>query len=171
MHTKHYFTAVLFCIFILLSGFKGMAQNELDTVRVEKKIFRYDYYYNDETLSFSQLESLLKNNKLAYKLLNQANTLRIVGYCFGLASGCSFGYSLGYAIGKSFNFEKMNMEIFLPFLGAGVVLTCISIGFDLGAKNKVKKGVAIFNHSIKQKNNTNINLGISTNGMLIKMNF
>jgi hypothetical protein len=37
--------------------------------------------------------------------------------------------------------------------------------------DNLRKGVDIFNNTIKQKNNTNIDLGFSPNGMILKLNF
>jgi Na+/H+ antiporter NhaC len=63
------------------------------------------------------------------------------------------------------------MKVFPPFLGAGVALIAIGIGFEVRANNRAKEGVAVYNNSIKQKSNANLDLGFSPNGVILKLSF
>jgi len=171
MNKKTYLSVILFFATIILSVLSAKSQDISDTIRIERNAIGVEYYQNNKTLKFNQLMDISANNQVAHKLIKNAYALHILSVSFSSLGGFMIGFSAGYAIGCAIQENLVDMKIFLPILGTGVGFSGIGIGFEVGANNKVKKGVAIFNHSIKQKSNTNINLGISTNGMLIKMNF
>jgi len=171
MHTKHYLTTILIFATIFLCCFSAKSQNNLDTIRIEKSVIGFDYYNNNNMLNFYQLLNLSKKNEEAHKLMRNAFSFHIASVCF-TSAGCFFlGYSAGYVIGCAIKKDLVDMNTFLPFLGAGVGLIGIGIGFELGANNKAKEGVAVYNKSIKQQTNTNLDLGIYPNGMMFRLNF
>jgi len=55
-------------------------------------------------------------------------------------------------------------------LGAGAVFTGISIGFEVGANNKAKEAITVFNNAIRQSNNANLDLGFSPGGVMLRLN-
>jgi len=171
MSTKQYLSAILIFITFFSLQFFAKAQDNRDTIRIVKNVIGMSYYQNDKMLDFNQLMDLSKKNEAAYKLMKEAYTLRVVGIGFSSIGGFSVGFSAGYAIGKAISGNIVNMKVFLPFLGAGAALIAIGIGFEVGANNKAKEGVAVFNNAIKQKNNANLNLGFSPNGMMFRLTF
>ena len=173
MHTKHYFTTILIFATILLFCFSTHAQNnsDIDTIRIVKKGLGYVYYKDNEMLNFKQLLSITSSNLEAFRLIEKSNSVRNVGYVFAIAGGGCVGYSLGYALGNAMFGNTMNKGLFFSTLGAGVALIGIGIGFEVSANNKAKAGIDLFNNAIKQSSNTNLDLGFSSGGVMLRMNF
>jgi hypothetical protein len=113
--------------------------------------------------------SLLKEDKIALKLMEKSKNRRVTGYCFAFAGGACIGYSLGYLLGRGLGGSIINPEEFMPLLGAGLGLVAVGICFEIGANSKAKKAIAVYNNSKKQ--NTTLNLGLCTNGMMVRFNF
>jgi hypothetical protein len=171
MNHKHHLSAILLLAAIFLSCFSGYAQHVSDTIRMEKTWGGYVYYKDNTRLSFKQLLHLTNSNLEAVKLLEKSNDMRIASYIVGIPGSFAFGFSLGYALGALIVGNTFNKNIVYPILGAGIALTSIGIGLEIGANTKAKQGVAIYNNAIKQKNNAHLNLGISTDGILLRLNF
>ena len=171
MNSKHNLSAFLIIAFILLSSFASHAQNSSDTIRMEKRGLGYVCYKDNEMLNFTQLVHLTSSNSETAKLLRASKNMQVGAYVFGCFGGGFMGYSLGYALGTAMNGNTLNKTLFFSMLGAGAVFAGIGIGFEVGANNKVKEGVEIYNKSIKQKNNTSLDLGFSSNGMGLRLNF
>ena len=168
MNTKHYFTAILIFAAIVLSGFSVQAQNDADMITIAKKGV---YYQNEKQVNFKQLMTLTQGNKEVYGYMVKAQNMNAAAIGFGIVGGGCLGFSLGYALGAAMFGNPKNKPLFFSLLGAGAVLTGIGIAFDVGANNKVKEGISIYNQFIKQRNSTNINLGFSTNGASLQLNF
>jgi hypothetical protein len=171
MNPKHHFTAILFFAILFLSCLSVKSQNSADTIRIVEDEIDIDYFLNQKRLSYKLLMDLTKENRAAYKIIDEAYSLHKMSIFFDCAGGLLVGYAAGYAIGKAIVGNIFNLKVFLPILGTGIALTSIGIGFEAGATKKAKKGVAVYNQSIKQKNNANLNLGFYPNGMALKMNF
>ena len=167
MNTKHYFTAILIFAAIVLSGFSVQAQNDADTIRIDGR----RYYQKNIKLNIAQLVNISTVDKTAFRFIQKAQYQNFAACCFGIVGGGCLGFSLGYALGAAMFGNPMNKPLFFSLLGAGAVLTGIGIAFDVGANNKVKEGISIYNQFIKQRNSTNINLGFSTNGASLQLNF
>ena len=114
---------------------------------------------------------LSADNPVAHKLMKDAYTLHVFSICVSSVGGFLLGYSAGYAIRCAVKKNQVDMKIFIPILGVGIGVTGIGIGFELWANGKTNKGILIFNNSVKQKNNSNLNLGFSPNGMALRLNF
>jgi hypothetical protein len=171
MILNHHLTAILIFATIFFSGFSGKAQNDIDTIRIEKKGVCYLYYQNGKVLNFKQLSSLTRENKEAYQFMTKAKDQNIAAFAFAFVGGGCLGYSLGYALVSVMDGNPLNKSLFYSLLGVGVGLTGIGIVFDISAKKTIKKGIDAYNNSTKQKNNTNLNLGFSPNRMSIRLNF
>ena len=171
MKPKIYLPTILTFAIILLSVFTAKSQNISDTIRIERNAIGVDYYQNDKILNFEQLMDLSVNNQVAHKLMKNAYDLHVFSVAFSSVGGFMIGFSAGYAIGCTLIDNIVNMKLFLHILGAGVGLTGIGISFEVWANNKAKKGVAVFNNEIKNKNNTSFDVGFSTNGMVIRLIF
>ncbi|MCL2311988.1 MAG: hypothetical protein FWC41_05810 [Firmicutes bacterium] len=171
MNIKHSLTAFLIFIAIFLSGFSSNAQNGSDTVTIVKRGAGVNYYYQEgNLLKFNQLMDLTKANEIAYGLMQQAYNLRIASICFYITGGISFGFSLGYFIIGAI-FDNIKTSILIPSLGAGVGLLIGGGICGLFANTKILKGVKVFNNSIRQNNNASLDLGFSSNGVMLRLSF
>jgi hypothetical protein len=171
MNTKHYLTTILILPTIFLFCFSSHAQNSSDTIRIEKKGLGYVYYKDDVMVNYKQALQLTASNVDAFRLLEKSNSLRNAGYVFATAGGGCVGYSLGYVLGTVMVGNTINQPLFFSMLGAGAVFIGIGIGFEVGANNKAKEGITVFNNAIKQSNNANLGLGFSPNGVNLRLNF
>jgi hypothetical protein len=97
--------------------------------------------------------------------------MRNVSYIFGIAGGGCVGYSLGRVLGSAVSYGTINYGILLAILGTGAGLIGIGIACEVNAKNKSKEAIVVYNNYIKQKNSKNINLGFTTNGVLLQFQF
>jgi hypothetical protein len=171
MNTKPHLTAILTFVAIFLSCFLVKSQSNSDTIRIVEDEIDIDYFLNQKRLSYNQLMDLTEGNKAAYKLINEAYYSHNAGIFFDVVGGLFVGSAAGYAIGKAIVHDIVKLKVFLPLLGTGVALIGAGIGFEAAANKKAKKGIAIYNQSIKQKHTTHLNLGFYPNGMILKMNF
>jgi len=171
MNTKHYFTTILFFMVIFLFTYSVKSQNGSDTIRIVKKGLGYVYYKDNAMLNFKQVMTLTKSNTKAFRLMEKSNNMRVGSYIFGIAGGGCLGYSLGYVLGAAMFGNTINKPVFFSLLGVGAVFIGVGIGFEVGANNKAKEGVTIFNNSIKQSSNTNLDLGFSPAGVMLRLNF
>ena len=114
---------------------------------------------------------LTASNPEAFRLLEKSNSMRNAGYVFAVAGGGCVGYSLGYALGLAMFGNTMNQPLFFSMLGAGAIFIGVGIGFEVGANNKAKEGITVFNNAIKQSKNTSIDLGFSPKGVMLRLEF
>ena len=170
MNTKHNLTAFLFLGVILLLNLSLKSQNSSDTISMIRKGDSYCYYLNNEALSKVQLMDLLKENTPAIQLMEKSNNLHNAGYYCSISGGIFIGFSLGWLVANTLVGAKFDAKIFFPIIGAGVSLIVVGICFEVGAKHKAKDAIAVYNNS-KRQNNTTLNLGLCTNGMMVKLNF
>ena len=168
---KRYLTTILIFATILLFCFSVHAQNSSDTISIVAKRLGYVYYKDNEMLNFNQIMQLTKSNPKAYKLMEQSNNLRVGSYIFAIAGGGCLGYSFGYILSTTMFDNTINNPLFFSMLGVGAVFVGVGIGFEVGANNKAREGVAVFNNAIKQKNNANLDLGFSPGGVMLRLNF
>ena len=171
MNTKNYLTAILIFAVLYLSCISSHAQSNSDTIRLEKRGLGYHCYKDNEVLNFTQLTSLTHSNSEVATLLKASKNMQVGAFIFGCLGGGFMGYSVGYALGTVMRGNTLNNTLFFSMLGAGAVFAGIGIGFEVGANNKVKKAVLIYNKSIKQNNPQTLDLGISANGMMLRLNF
>jgi len=171
MNTKHYLPTILLFTVIALSVFSSNAQNSSDLIRMAKKTFGYAYYKDNERLNFSQIIQLTTSNPTSLKLTEQAYYMRYAGYAFSGIGGFSLGFALGHALGRAVAGKSIDEKLFYPLLGAGAGLIVVGICLEFGAINKTKHAVAAYNNAIRQENNTNLDLGFSPGGVMLRLNF
>ena len=160
MNTKHSASVLIFAS-IFLSCFLSSAQNSSDTIKIVKKGLGYAYYKDNEMLNYTQLTHLTISNSEAVTLLRASKNMQVGAYIFGCLGGGCMGYSLGYALETAMRGNTLNKTLFFSMLGAGAVFVGIGIGFEVGANNKAKEGIVVFNNAIRQKNSANLDLGFS----------
>ena len=171
MNTRSYFSTVLIFTTVFLFCFSSHAQNSSDTIRIVKKGLGYVFYKDDVIVNYKQALQLTASNTEAFRLLEKSNNMRNVGYVFAATGGGCVGYSLGYALGLALFGNTMNKPLFFSVLGAGAVLIGVGVGFEVGANNKAKEAIGIFNNTIRQNNKTNLDLGFSSGGVMLRLNF
>ena len=171
MNKKHYLSAIFIFAIFVLTTISAKSQNNSDTIRMEKKGLGYVYYKDEALLNFKQAMQLTHSTPEAYRLMEKSNNMRVASYIFGFAGGLSLGFSLGHALGSLMVGNPINETLFYPMLGGGAALIGIGFGLEVGANKKTKKAIAVYNNSIKQKNTQTLDLGISANGIMLKLNF
>jgi len=179
MNPKQFFTTILIIATVFFSGFSGKSQNNQDTISIVKGKFGYTYQQGNKIMNLKQLMYLTyPSNKEAFRLMRKSNNLRNASTVFGFAGGGCLGFALGYALARSLSYNSITMyynpinrPLFFSFLGAGVGLIGIGIGFEIVAKSNLKEAIDVYNHDIKQKNSANLDLGLTSNGMMMKLNF
>jgi hypothetical protein len=172
MNTKHIFPAILIFAAILLFSNRCQAQNTSDELKVVRDWFLgYTASQHGKILTYSQLINITRDNVEACKYVRKAYSCKTAGVFFGVVGGGCLGFSLGYVLSLALYDSPIEMKIFLPFIAAGAGMVVCSITFDALATQNLRKGVDIFNKSIKQKNSTNIDLGFMPNGMFLRFNF
>ena len=171
MSTKHFLKATFFFVIILLLIFSAKSQENSDTIIIAKKIIGYEYYKDDFLLNSNQLLQITKSNPESYKLMQKSVDMWIAGYIWSSVGGGILGSALGYALGRAILHNPMDKPLFFTLFSIGTAIFVTGIGFEIVSIKKAKAAVAIYNNSIKQKSNPNIDLGISTNGMMFRLNF
>ena len=171
MNIKPYQTTILIFAAVFLFCFSSNAQNSSDTIRIVKKGLGYVFYKDDVVVNYKQALQLTASNVEAFRLLEKSNSMRNAGYIFAAVGGGCVGYSLGYALGLAMFGNTMNKPLFFTMLGTGAVLIGVGVGFEVGANNKAKKAIDIFNNAIKQSSNANLDLGFSPGGVILRLSF
>jgi hypothetical protein len=171
MNPKPHCSAILFFATILLSCFSLHAQSSADLIGMEKRGTGYIYYQGNKALSFKQVMQLTASHPEASTLMAQANNIRGSAQIFGIVGGGCIGFSLGYLLANAVTGKAINKPVLFISLGAGAVFSGIGIGCDVRANNKTKEAIDVYNQHIKQKNKTNLDLGLSANGAMIRLNF
>jgi hypothetical protein len=100
--------------------------------------------------------------------MRQGNNLRVASICLYTPAAFFLGFSVGYIIITGPDFNK---NISFISLGAGAGLLIAGGICELVSNAKILKGVKIFNHSKIQNNHTNLDLGFSPNGVILRLNF
>ena len=158
MNPKSYFTAILIFVALFLSALSVKAQSSSDTLRIEKRGTSYVYYSGNTKLNFNQAMQLMSSHPDAYTLMEKANNKRAGTQIFGTVGGLCLGGAMGYAMGAAIVGNRIKMPIFLSVAGAGAILATIGIVCEVEANKKTKEGIAVYNQSIKQKNNLRVDL-------------
>jgi len=147
------------------------AQNCLDTIKIRKSGSEMLYYYQGKMIPPYQLIVFAPSNSIEEKFFKEAHTLHATGLLLDGIGGVLFGVSIGHSMYKASNQEPVNWAVLLPLLGIGSGFIICGISFEVMAKQRILVGAKTFNNSVKQKSNTALNLGLSTKGMLLKLNF
>jgi len=182
MNLKYHVTALLLFTTLILSSFSLKAQNDSDTICMRRNVgeFRYFIYKNDEPITFKQAMRETASNNEAYRLMRTSKHLKVIGNTLEVSGALCLGFAIGYALVDSFTPKPKdkygqerdrNTEIYAPLCVTGVMFIGIGICFEVGANKKTKKAIAVYNNSIKQKNTQALDLGISANGIMLKLNF
>jgi hypothetical protein len=171
MNTRHYLSTIFIFTVVLLSVFLVNAQTTSDSIKIVKHNWGYDFYQNCKTININQLTKSVKDNPAALNYIRRAMDFESASVAFGVIGGGGLGFAAGYAIGCAITKKSIKMNIFLPTLLGGSALIVCSVTFSAVSKENFRKGVTVYNNSLKQKDNTHINLGFLPTGMIFKLNF
>ena len=170
MIPKPNLTAFLFLAAIFLLSFSVKSQSSSDSIIIKKKWGSSYYYQNDAELNKWELMQLLNENETTAKLMKNSNNLRGAAYLFVIPGSVCVGFALGYVIAKSVSHEPVVSPKMLAPLLAGASALGIGLIFAVVANDKATQAIAIYNKSKKQSNTT-LNLGLCSNGMMVRLNF
>lgn len=153
-------------LFIFLIASKTVdAQTVVDTIQIKKSTFGTVYLKDGESIKEGKkLYKILKLNPETYAEISLAKTNNVFGSIFGGAGGFIIGYNLA-------SIQKRNTT-WTPFI-ISFGLIGLSVPFSFGSANHIKKAVLIYNKGMMQtsKNKPIYKLGISNNGIGLKINF
>ena len=170
MNTKHLLTAILFFAAIFLLNYSGQSQSSSDSIIIKKKWGASCYYKNNVELNKWEAMQLLSENETAAKLLKNSNNFRHASYLFAIPGSVCVGYVIGYVIAKSASHQPiLSTKITTPLI-VGASALIIGVAFEVVANDKARQAIYVYNNS-KRQNNTTLNLGLCTNGMMIRFNF
>lgn len=148
---------------ILLGAFQTFAQSSDLTIQVKKTSFGTSFLQNDKILSNRQLLNIIQYNTEANELMKKAKTNADVSLVMGSIGGFMIGWTLGGAIaGGDPNWT-------LAGIGAGFV--AIGIPFSIKYSKQAKAAVALHNQTIDGVSQLNFNIGLSPNGLGLKVSF
>ena len=174
MNAKHYLTLII----ILLSGFSIHAQSSSDTISMKKNGLGFYYYKNNEPITFKQVMNETAFNNEAYRLMTKSKNLRFVGHIFEASGAFVTGFAVGYFLGEKMLGKTdvrgnpvIRTEIIYPLLAGGAFLIVVGLSFEGFAGSYAEKGIAVYNRSVKQKHPQTRDLGISANGIMLRLNF
>jgi len=133
---------LLFLITVLIfSSVVVNAQNQPDTITVNKVKGGYQYLMDGKVLTLPELESLLNKNTESSELYKSAKETNGFLSVLSYAGGFLVGYPIGQAIGGGEALWE------LAAVGAGLIVIAIPIAN--GVTKKMNKAVQIYNSGIQ----------------------
>lgn len=118
------------------------SQTSNDTIYSQKVFGGYRFWKKEKELKYSELLTIVKNNREAYKLIKSAQASNGFSVVLGGVGGFLVGYQLGTAIAGG--------EPNLAVGGVGIGLMGLSIPISINASKKARQGVAIYNKQIQE---------------------
>jgi hypothetical protein len=172
LNTRLYIaTMVLFTILFSFSN-SVKSQSSFDTIKVaEKGAGVRHFYVGDNQLNFNMLMGLTHKNETAFKFMEQAYNLRLASRLLYITGGVTVCFAIVY-ISQIHNSNSFtDIKVLLPSIGGGVFIILCGGICEFFSKDKILKGVKVFNKSIKENSTANLNIGFSPTGMTLKLNF
>ena len=163
-------TAILFFVAIFLLIYSGKSQSSSDSIIIKKKWGASYYYKNDAELEKWEVMLLLNENETAAKLMKNSYNLRNAAYLLAVPGGACVGFAIGYMIAQSVKHEPVVGATMMGPLLAGAGALVIGIIFEVVANDKARQAITVYNTS-KRQNNTTLDLGLCSNGMVVRLNF
>ena len=157
------FTLILLGFFFLNTNYIS-GQSQSDNIQI-KKNFGTVFIQNGKKLSPKKLLDITKSNSEAYKEMKVAKSNFDTGTIFGVSGGILVGFPVGTALGGG------EPNWILAGIGAGLIV--ISIPFTASYTKHAKKAVGIYNNSssLTGFRKVDFELGITSNGLGIKVVF
>lgn len=151
---------------ILMSTQFTKAQVSKDTIQIKKSTFGTIYLKDKQVLDDKKLFDIISQNPETLPEIKLAKTNNIFAVIFGGAGGFIFGYQLGTQYQRS----TPNWGA----LSAATALIGIAIPLEIARVKHTKRAVSIYNEgnfTKSGKNKLEYHLGISNNGMCLKVSF
>jgi hypothetical protein len=156
-------TLILIGLFFLNTNIT-FGQSQSDSIQI-KRNFGTVFIQNGKKLTPKKLLDITKSNSEAYKEMKIAKSNFDIGTVIGVCGGILVGFPIGTALGGG--------EPNWALAGVGAGLIVISIPFTTSYTKHAKKAVGIYNNggSLTGFRKINFDLGITSNGLGIKMVF
>ena len=161
-----YLAPVFIVFFLFAASSEGQAQNA-DTLYLYSNFWGNKFYKGDTIFSINAVLEELAIKEQPYNLMLNAKKDNTFAQIFGAAGGLLIGWPLGTALGGG------EPKWFLAGIGAGLV--AISIPLSINFKKKANEALNMHNSLIAKptalKYNPTYKLGLSGNGLHLKMQF
>lgn len=154
---------LLLCLFLLTYApvFSQSLSVPIEVNKTRGTVFKQ----NGKNVTPKQLLEITQPNAAAFEEMKKAKTNFDVSYGLSFAGGLLVGYPLGTLIGGG----QPNWAL----AGVGAGLIGVSIPFSVAYKKRAEQAATIYNDGLLQSGlpNLNIKVGVTGNGMGIKMAF
>ncbi len=155
-NAKLFFIGMLFLNVSFVFG-----QTKSDTILIKRNTF---LQYNHR-LTPKDLFEIAETNPDANKETQKAKWNHFFGVIFAYSGGALIGFPIGTALGGG--------DPIWAMAGVGVGLVLVAIPFSIAYNKHIKKAVRIYNNGLKKIgiNKIDYNIGITRNGLGVKMRF
>jgi hypothetical protein len=156
----------LFTILVLTFSISAFAQDNTDTITSTKVFGGYKFEQNGKVLTLKGLSTLMQNDSEATGYLKKAKTAASFSNVLASAGGFFIGYPIGTAIGGG--------KPVWALAGIGCGLVIIALPLSSAASKNAKTAVDIYNangRNLSFNRKYDLNLGLSTNGLSLKLRF
>ena len=157
---------VLLCIVGLVLCITASLQAQSDSIRVVKVFGGYKFESNNITLSYVDMQAMMKNDAEACQYLDKAKSSAFIANIFGMAGGALIGFPIGTALGGG----KPNWV--LAGVGCGLIIIAIPI---ISSSNKnALIAVNKYNSTRKPlsyKKTYDLKLGLNPGGLALVLKF
>lgn len=154
--------SITIIVFVLLTALQFNAQK----IEINKVFGGYQFTQNDKTLTLSQMQDIMKENKEAFALVQSAKANQTWAMILGAAGGGLIGFPIGTAIGGG--------DPEWALAGAGAALIVATIPIVKGFNRKTKKAVDLYNATYYTSNyqfKPSFNLNIKGTSLGLSMTF
>jgi hypothetical protein len=151
-------------IFFLLNSLPCLAQYQSDSITVKKGLGT-TFLQNDRRLKPKELLVITKANPAAFKEMKIAKSNYDASSVFGFVGGFLVGWPIGTALGGG--------EPNWTMAGIGAGLIVVSIPFSSAYSKRAKNAIGIYNGGLRGTTGAKVkfNLGLTHNGLSLKMRF
>lgn len=135
----------------------------IEPLSVQNGFWGKRIWMGDTKMRNADIKTLFGSYPEALKKFNAGNTMKIAGNLIGLPSAFAFGWNLGIMIAGG----EANNTV-LAISGVGTVMGIVLVVFG---NNSVMESVNIYNSAIEGTSLNSIKLGITENGIGLKLGF
>lgn len=125
------------CFLVIVLFVVAFSSVNAQKIEMKKTFGGYTFSQNDQMLTLSKMQEIMKDNKEAFNLVKSAKSNLTWGMILGAAGGALVGYPIGTAIGGG------DSEWALAGVGAALIVATIPI--IKGFNKKTKKAVELYN--------------------------
>lgn len=159
-------------LILLIYSVKSFSQdfneitNKQDTIVLKNFWINPKYYQGDKRIYVRDFKSIMQNDQAALNELKKAKTLRFFGYSMAALGGGFIGAGLPNS------YSDANSDLIIT----GSIIAGCAIVIDYFAESKFRDVIRIYNRNLRTTNinsdmSLKIGLGLSTNGLCLKLTF